>query len=102
MNRTVRDWLLDRHAGAGPALDALRRAALPERRLNGREFFRELFKPALPTWAVLGAVWIALLALNASRAPAPEPLRHTPQFAAAWPNPNAQLDALLAETRALR
>jgi hypothetical protein len=102
MNKTSRDWLLDRHVGAVPALDARRFASLPEPRLSGREFLRELFRPALPTWAVLGAVWIALLALNASRVPAPEPLRLAPQFAATWPNPNVQLDALLAETRALR
>ncbi|MBK8475292.1 MAG: hypothetical protein IPL39_03025 [Opitutaceae bacterium] len=102
MNQTPRDWLLDRHSGAVLELDALRRAVLPERRLNGREFLRELFRPALPAWAMLGVVWVALLALNASQAPAPEPPNHAPQFAATWSNPNAQLDVLLAETRALR
>ena len=101
-NETPRDWLLARHGDAGPMLDELRRAALPEPRLSGREFLRELFRPAWPTWATLAAVWVALAALDATQPTGPQPNRPVPQYAAAWATSNSQLHALLEETRALR
>ncbi len=101
-NQTPRDWLLARHADAGPILDELRRAALPEARLSGREFFRELFRPAWPAWATLAAVWVALAALDATQPTGPQPNCSVPQYAAAWATSIFQLDALLEETRALR
>ncbi len=102
MKQTSRDWLLARHADVVPALDALRKAALPEPRLSGREFLRELFRPALPVWAMIAVVWIAILVTNAAQSPRFTPTRPVPQFAATWSNSNAQLNALLEETRALR
>ncbi len=101
-NQTPRDWLLARHADAGPLLDELRRVALPEARLSGREFLRELFRPALPTWATLAAVWVALAALGATQPTGPQPKHRVPQYAAAWATSNSQLHAFLEETRALR
>lgn len=102
MNQTPRDWLLARHADAGPLLDELRRAALPEPRLSGREFLRELFRPAWPAWTALAAVWVVIAVLQAAQPPQPQRDLSLPQYAATWTTSTAQLDALLSETRALR
>ncbi len=101
-NRTPQEWLLARHADAEPMLDELRLAALPEPRLSGREFLRELFLPAWPAWAVLAAAWIVLVVLGAARPAEPHPSHPAPQYAVAWPTSDSQIDALLEETRALR
>ncbi len=101
-NQTPRDWLLARHADAGPLLDALRRDALPEPRLSGREFLRELFRPAWPAWATLAAVWVAIAVLDAAQPTPKKNNRPVPQYAAAWATSNSQLHALLEETRTLR
>lgn len=102
MNRTPRDWLLARHAAAGPMLDALRGAALPEPRLGGREFLRELFRPARPAWTALAAVWLVLLVIRVAQPAPPKGAVPSPEFEAAWSTSIAQLDALLDETRAVR
>jgi hypothetical protein len=102
MNRTPREWLLARHADAEPMLDELRRAALPEARLSGLEFLRELFRPAWPAWATLAAVWIGLAVLDVSVPALSHPTPLGPQYAAMWATSNSQLDAFLQETRALR
>jgi hypothetical protein len=102
MNQTPRDWLLARHADAGPMLDELRRTALPEPRLSGREFLRELFRPVWPVWVALAAVWCVVAMLRATLPARPESSRPAPQYAAAWPTSTAQIDALLEETRAVR
>ena len=101
-NQTPRDWLLARHADAGPMLDELRRAALPEPRLSGREFLRELFRPAWPAWVTLAAVWCVIVALRVVQPARPEASRLAPLYAAAWSTSPAQIDALLEEPRALR
>lgn len=100
--RTPQEWLLDRHADAGPMLDELRWAALPEPRLSGREFLGELFRPVWPAWVALAAVWLALVAVDATSPTEPHPNRPAPQYAATWPTSHSQIDALLEETRPLR
>ena len=101
-NQTPRDWLLARHADAGPMLDELRRAALPEPRLSGREFLRELFRPAWPAWATLAAVWVVIALVQSAQPQQPRREFPLPQYAAVWSTSTTQLDALLEETRALR
>jgi magnesium-transporting ATPase (P-type) len=102
MNQTPRDWLLARHADAGPMLDVLRRAALPEARLSGRGFLREIFQPAWPTWATLVAVWVVIVLVQFVQPSQRRRELPLPQYAAAWPTSTTQLDALLEETRTLR
>jgi len=102
MNQSPGRWLLERHAATVPELDALRRAALPEPRLSGREFLRELFLPSRPVWTAVAAAWIAVFALNASQPSRPKPPRPVAGFAVVWSTSNALLDALLAETRSNR
>lgn len=102
MNQTPRDWLLARHADAGPMLDALRREALLEARLSGREFLREVFQPAWPTWATLAAVWVVIALVQSAQPPQPRHEFPLPQYATTWSTSTTQLDALLEETRTLR
>ena len=102
MKQSLRQLLLARHAGATPELDAIRRAVLPEPRLTGRAFLRELFVPARGLWTTLGAVWIAILVLSAAQPPRPPSAPPPAELLAAWSNPQTQLDAILAETCTLR
>ncbi len=105
MKQTAREALLARHADAVPALDALRRAALPQPPLSTAEFLRELFLPARHTWAALALVWLLLAAFQFSTRNAPTspfPTGTLPQGFALCSTSNAQIDALLSETRALR
>ena len=103
MKQTPREALLARHADAVPELDVLRRAALPQPSLNAVEFLCELFLPARFAWAALALVWLLLAAVRLSTpspsSPAPQSL---PQGFALCSTSNAQIDALLTETRALR
>lgn len=101
-NQTPRDWLLARHADAGPMLDELRRAALPEPRLSGHEFLRELFRPAWSVWTTLAAVWVVIALVQFAQPPQSRRNLSLPLYAAAWSTSTAQIDALLEETRALR
>ncbi len=105
MKQTPREALLARHSDAVPTLDALRRAALPPPPLSAAEFLRELFLPARRTWAALALVWLLLATFQVStrNAPArPSPSGTLPQGFALCSTSNAQIDALLSETRALR
>jgi hypothetical protein len=105
MKQTPREALLARHADAVPELDALRLAVLPQPPLGAVEFLRELFLPARHAWVALALVWLLLAAFQFSsrNAPAnPSPAGTLPQRFALCSTSNAQLDALLSETRALR
>lgn len=106
MKRPLRDSLLARHAGAQPALDALRRAALPPERLSLREAWREFFQVRRTAWSAIAAVWVAILAANLvsknSAPPTPADPRERAAALLAWRETQEQLDVLFAEDRSLR
>lgn len=108
MNKTPREWLLARHATEQATLDALRRAALPAPELDTLAFLRELFVPVRAVWGSLAVVWLALLVFwSLSPKPAPLTPSSSPSLSSASPQfclstSNAQIDALLSETRTLR
>lgn len=88
--KSPRDWLLERHGGASPRLDELRRASLPTSApsLTGREFFGELFRPHQLAWRALAGVWIGLLVFHLtlgrpSTSPTPTPTP-APEAMIAW------------------
>lgn len=64
MSKPLRDWMTDRHQGAVPALDELRRAALPPERIELGRLIHELFWPQRRVWLALAAIWLALGALQ--------------------------------------
>jgi hypothetical protein len=82
---TPKDWLLRRHAGAEPQLDARRMAALPASRLSLREFLVELLRPNRRTCSVLAAAWTAIAVLYVvSTPPKPASPGPTREEIAAW------------------
>ncbi len=88
MNKSLRDHLLARHAAATPALDALRRAALPPAEISWREFLLELFRPHRAAWRMLTLTWCALIAFQLlvagpARPPAPTGPTPSPEAVAA-------------------
>jgi hypothetical protein len=91
--KTPRELLLERHKAASPKLDALRAAALPDRRqpstLNSQPapWWREWLWPCPRAWAALAAVWVVLFLVNSSERPSRTELaRHSarPQMPAPW------------------
>lgn len=104
MKRSLRDWLLARHADDSAALDALRRAAVPPARVSLRELWRELFVRPRVAWAVIAGVWIAIVAVNVLQQRRASSLGNpslSPEALVAWREQQRQLDALFSEDRAL-
>lgn len=65
--RTPRDWLLHRHAGARPRLDAIRASVLPEPKITWPQFLGHVFIERRVYWSALAAVWIAIATLQLTR-----------------------------------
>lgn len=90
--RPPRDWLLDRHAAATPALDALRRdlvTSLQAAEPGWREVIIALFQPYRRAWQALGVVWLVIVLLHFSRAPQPPSAQlppPAPETLAHWHN----------------
>lgn len=88
-DRTPRDLLLSRHAGAEPQLNRLRRAALPaESPRAGASLLRELFFPHRTAWRALAAVWLGLAVFHFTLGRPRPPARPEISFAdlEAWLN----------------
>lgn len=103
MNRTSRDLLLSRHAGAVSRLDELRGAAVAgERPVPARELLSALFLPQRRLWLGLAAAWIVLLALNLFQPARPAvDSRTLDQAVRLYATNRTQLHALLATTSSL-
>jgi hypothetical protein len=79
--KTPREILLARHENAAPKLDAIRRAAVEDLKINeqpgqnkfiawfsscSKNLYRELVFPSRRLWAGLAATWLLLLLVNFS------------------------------------
>ena len=98
----TRERLLARHAHAVPALDALRRAALPEPSLSPAEFLRELVFPVRFIWSALALTWLLILGFHLASPRSLITPQTTPGSVILCSTSTAQLNALFNETRALR
>lgn len=79
--KSPRDWLLARHAAAGPRLEAVRRRSLPE---PARDVWHELFAPHRRIWQALACAWVLVLVFHyAGREAAPVAGADAPAPAAA-------------------
>ena len=106
MKKTPRDLLLARHTAATARLDALRRATLTDATpIPARQLLHAIFFPQRRLWLGLVATWLVILAINftqRSTDPRPSPKTATTLYVTTWSANQAQLHALLTETRALR
>jgi hypothetical protein len=91
--KTLRALLLERHAGTGPKLDAVRQAALGTIQTGQRRqpvvlmFFQtcweELIRPCRLAWTGMVAIWLVLIVFNLSRSrPATVAVVETPALPA--------------------
>jgi hypothetical protein len=102
MKKTPRDLLLSRHAAEVPQLDQLRRKTLDDATpVPARQVFHALFFPQRRLWLGLAAAWIAILALDFTQRPATRQnnAKAAALYASNWSTNQAQLHALLTETR---
>jgi hypothetical protein len=103
MKKTPRDLLLSRHAAATPQLDQLRRKTLDDvTPIPARQLLHALFFPQRRLWLGLAVAWLFIVVVNftqRSADPRPSSKFATPSYAVNWSTNQAQLHALLTETR---
>ncbi len=95
--KTPRELLLEKHAPAMPALDVLRRVALPEPRLGAWGFLREIFWPQRLVWAALAVVWAVVVTLGTTRRAQPATPVSVQEMMAEWKTNQDNIHDLFAE-----
>lgn len=103
MTNTPRDLLLARHSDTVSQLDALRRSTLADATpIPASQLLHALFYPQRRLWIGLAAAWILIFAINFLQRSPVRPNSSTKLYASNWSANQAQLHALLTETRTLR
>jgi len=102
MKKTPRDLLLGRYVAEKSQLDLLRRKTLDDATpIPARQLLHALFFPQRHFWIGLSAAWLVIMAFHLNQRPANRPSNSSSAklYASNWSANQAQLYALLSETR---